>query len=356
VPQVWGTQVGRRDLLRVLGSLEQLAEVRLLTVENGIERGNRILQFRAAALTFDVHLDRGFDIGRCDFHGVPVGFRGQAGFPLPGVAGDRAGLDALRAWGGGLVMTGGLDHVFGPATSSAAQFHYPHRREQVHPMHGRVWLTAADLRGHGAEWRGEDLVLYAEGEVRQASAFGENLVLRRRIEAEVGSGTLRLDDTVTNEGAHVTSHMYLYHVNVGAPLAWPGATIGLPFPAGTPIAGTPDVDYRTLPEPVVDESERVFHHRLGADTGEATVSVHNRQAGLRLEARFNARDFPHFLVWQGVAPGGYGLGLEPATNDPFGRDAAAERGELRFLEPGESRGYGLRLRFALVDPETAEGR
>lgn len=343
--------MSRHDLLGLLGSLEQFAEVRLLTVENGIERGNRILQFRTAALTFDVHLDRGFDIGRCDFHGLPVGFRGQAGFPPPGVVADRTGLEPLRAWGGGLVMTGGLDHTFGPTTSGASHFRYPHRREQMHPMHGRVWLTPAELRGYGREWRGDELLLYAEGDVRQASAFGENLVLRRRIQVEAGSGAMYLADTVTNEGPHVTSHMYLYHVNLGAPLAWPGTTLDLPFPAGTPVASTPDVDYRTLPDPVPDESERVFHHRPGADGGEVTVSVRNDRLGLRLDATFSSHEFPHFLIWQGVLPGGYGLGLEPATNGPFGRQAAEESGELRFLEPGESRTYNLRLQFALTSPE-----
>jgi len=72
--------------------------------------------------------------------------------------------------------------------------------------------------GDGASQNGGRCVLWAEGEVRQAAIFGEYLVLRRRIEADLGGTEIRLTDTVTNAGFDRTPHMFLYHVNVGWPL------------------------------------------------------------------------------------------------------------------------------------------
>ncbi|MEO0565239.1 MAG: DUF4432 family protein, partial [Chloroflexota bacterium] len=65
---------------------------------------------------------------------------------------------------------------------------------------------------------GDDYRLEISGIVRQARLFGENLVLRRRISTALGSNTVTLNDSVTNEGFRVQPHMMLYHCNLGFPL------------------------------------------------------------------------------------------------------------------------------------------
>ena len=92
-----------------------------------------------------------------------------------------------------------------------------------HGLHGRVANIPARLTGYGERWEAGRCVLWAEGEVRQAAIFGEHLVLRRRIEADLHGTEIRLSDTVTNAGFDRTPHMFLYHVNVGWPLLYEGA-------------------------------------------------------------------------------------------------------------------------------------
>jgi hypothetical protein len=44
-----------------------------------------------------------------------------------------------------------------------------------------------------------------------------------------------------------------------------------------------------------------------------------------------------------LGEGTYALGLEPGTNRDAGRADARERGELQWLEPGETRQYDLEI-------------
>ena len=83
-------------------------------------------------------------------------------------------------------MTCGLDHTLGPAEVSAENYDYPGRKSVRHGLHGRVALIPARLTGYGERWEGDRCVLWAEGIVHQATVFGEDLRLYRRIEADVG--------------------------------------------------------------------------------------------------------------------------------------------------------------------------
>jgi hypothetical protein len=47
---------------------------------------------------------------------------------------------------------------------------------------------------------------------------GENLVLERRIEVEVGTDTVNFHDRVRNLGFYPTPHALLYHINLGWPV------------------------------------------------------------------------------------------------------------------------------------------
>ena len=69
----------------------------------------------------------------------------------------------------------------------------------------------------------------AEGEVKQSAVFGEQLVLHRRVEATVGGTSLRIADEVENVGHERTSHMLLYHCNVGFPVVDEGSELLVPY-------------------------------------------------------------------------------------------------------------------------------
>src|SRR5262249_57919645 len=86
-----------------------------------------------------------------------------------------------------MVVSCGLDHTLAPDEDTAEQFNQPHIRTTVrYGLHGRIGGLPARLAGYGERWDGDECVLWAEGEVLQSAVFGEQLVLRRRVEASVG--------------------------------------------------------------------------------------------------------------------------------------------------------------------------
>jgi hypothetical protein len=52
---------------------------------------------------------------------------------------------------------------------------------------------------------------------------------------------------------------------------------------------------------------------------------------------------PHHTVWRMMGEDTYALAMEPSTNRDAGRWDAKSRGELRYLEPGETRPYDLEI-------------
>ena len=73
------------------------------------------------------------------------------------------------------------------------------------------------------------------------------------------------------------------------------------------------------------------------------VSVVNRRLGLGVYQVFDINQLPHHTVWRMMGEGAYAMAMEPSTNRDAGRWDARERGELLFLEPGETRSYDLEI-------------
>jgi Domain of unknown function (DUF4432) len=334
----------RRELLSRVGRLDQAAGVRLVTLGDGSERGVRVLEFRSGSgFEFDVLVDRGFDIGRCAQAGRSLAWISPTGFPGPWFA-EPDGLGFLRGFGGGFLTTCGLDHAFGPAEDTAEQFHYPAKPTERYGLHGRASNIPARLVAYGERWEGDECVLFADGEVRQAAVFGEHVLLRRRIEVRAGESRLTIRDEVTNEGFDPTTHMLLYHVNVGWPVVDDGAELVAAASSVRSRDGEPTEGYGTFHGPVAGYVEQVFEHDLAAEpNGSVPVAVVNRVAGLGAFQVFRRDQLPFHFVWRMLGEGTYVVGIEPSTNRPAGRLDARQRGELIELEPGEARLYELEL-------------
>ena len=340
---LWGNRYGRTDLLRRIGRLEQVAGVRLVTLGDGVERGVRVLEFRTGTgFAFDVVVDRAFDIGRCEIGGRSLGWLSGVGFAGPWFY-EPEGLGFLRNWGGGLLTTGGLEHTLFMAEDTAEQYHYPAKKTETFGLHGRVSNRPARLVGYGERWRGDECLLWAEGEVLQAAVFGEHLLLRRRIEARLGGSWLRIHDEVENLGHDETPHMYLYHVNVGFPVVEEGSEVLLPTSPSRTEDGS-GADYLRLAAPEADFVEQDFEHDLAAEEdGTVPVAVVNRELGLGVYELFDREQFPHHFLWRMLGEGTYVVGIEPSTNRMAGRLDARRRGELILLRAGERRTYDLEL-------------
>lgn len=344
MPELWGKQIPRKELLRRVGGLAQVAGVRLITLGDGNERGVRVLEFRTGTgFTFEVLVDRAMDIGHCELAGKAIGWESGVGFGGPWY-GEYDALGWLRNWGGGLVTTCGLDHALFGAVDTAAHYHYPAKETETFGLHGRVSNRPARLTGYGERWDGDKCTLWAEGEVLQASHFGEHLLLRRRIEAEVGESRFRMHDVVENVGWDPTPHMYLYHVNIGYPVLDGGAELLVPTRSVTPRGDYSSDGYRRMQGPAPAFVEQAFEHDVIAEAdGSVPVGILNRAAGIGAYEVFNVRQLPIHFIWRMLGEGSYVVGIEPSTNHTAGRMDAKQRGELIVLQPGESRTYDLEL-------------
>ena len=341
---LWGRQWSRADLLARVGRLEQVAGVQLTEAADGAERGVRLLRVSTGAgFDFEILVDRGFDIGRAWHHGQPLAWWSPVGLIGPWYY-EPAGIGWFRGFPGGLVSTCGLDQVQLGGTDDATVFNFPHRRTETYGLHGRYPGLPARLGGYGTTWRGDECVIWAEGEVTQAAVFGEQLRLTRRIEADLGGTSVRITDTVTNTGATLCPHMMLYHCNIGFPVVDATSELAYPAPPGACVSEAKTERYRRLAGPEPSFVEECYEHDMVADeAGYVTAAVLNPAAALGVYQRYRKDELPHHVTWRQLGSGTYVVAMEPGTNRDAGRFDARERGELIHLAPGEDRHYELEL-------------
>ena len=343
--RVDGQSWSRLDLERHNAGLEAVASVRAVELQEGSERGVRVVEFRnGAGLAFDVLVDRAMDIGSAGFQGRQFAWHSGTGFRHPGLHeySDEGGVSWLRSFSG-LTVTAGLDHTLFTTVSDASHHHYPHRQTVWNGLHGRVANIPARLVGHGVEHREDEVVLWAEGEVTQAAVFGENIRLSRRIECDADGHEIRLLDRVRNLGFDRQPHMFLYHINFGWPLIEEGTRFVAPIHETKWQSDSVDeqgVSHVTIPGPQPDFVEQVYEHRLAADKdGYTSAMLINDRLEWALEVTWRLDQFPFFFQWMHLREGAYAVALEPSTNDVQGRLAAEEDETLIWLRHGEERVY-----------------
>ena len=337
-PALFGSPAGLPTLDRWTGHPDQVAGIEQVELLDGDARGVRLLRMRSGAVDLDIAVDRGFDPLRASVRGVPIGWLSPAGLRHPAYA-EPSGWGPLRTFHGGLLTTCGLDHVHGPR-DVPDRYGHPGIATHHHPLHGRASALPARILAARLE-DGDPPRLVAEGEVRQAAPFAEQLVLTRRIELDLGGTTIRVRDRIRNHAAAPTPLAVLYHVNIGWPLLSPGAEVlagsGEPQATAGAAAGR-DPRRPGPPEPGAVES--VWEHRLAPDAGgvaRAAVLADDlgdgRAAGLMLS--WPVAQLPHLLQWSMPAAGMYVLGLEPCTVGLGGVAAAEQDATLRLLGLGE---------------------
>lgn len=336
---LFGLQSGSRELAAYTGRPEQLYGVRLAELTEGAERGVRIADLRSGGgLSFTVLLDRGMDIGPAEFRGVPLaylapgnGFAHPAGF-------DATGLGWLRSWGGGLLTGCGLRNVGSPcATEDGEAF----------SLHGRLSHLAARNVRHGETLDAGERCLFVEGELTEARLFGENLCLRRRILVPIGGASLRVRDTVVNQGFRSEPVFLLYHHNLGFPVVAPDSTLeAVEHPVTARDAVSDVTAWARLQPPTPGYDEQAFYHQVpaGAD-GFARITLRSPRAGLRVEVAWRTAELPLLTHWKMMGEGGYVVGIEPCNTQVGGRAAELARGPHCVLAPGESREFAVNLQI-----------
>ena len=347
MPRLFGRTFDRHGLLARTGDLSQVAGIRLMTLEDGPSRGVRIADVRTGSgLRFQVTLDRGMDIALAEYRGIPLAFRTPAGDVHPSRF-DPVGRGWLRTFAGGLMTGCGMTYLGSPCMDLGEEL----------GLHGRLSHLQAEGVAASERWEADECSLLLAGSLRESSMFGENLLLARSIETEVGSSRIAIRDAVRNEGKTRTPLMMLYHINAGWPLVDEGSRLLLGGGTTEPrdrAAAAGLSEARICSAPVPGFEEQVFYHDCAADAGGyASALLENGAMALGLTVRFRKKELPRLVQWKMMGEGTYVMGIEPANCRVGGRDAERRAGTLRFLDPGQECHFEVQIGVADGEEEIA---
>lgn len=327
--------MNRQDILRRVGHMSQLAEVKEISFEEGRAAGMKGWQVKNGPLQFTVMKDKCLDLAELTYKGIQMNFLSK-----PGLQGrnhyDTNGSEAQRSIMGGMMFTCGLENICAPYES-----------DKKYPMHGRIRTTPAEHTGADTAWKENSYELSVHGEMREAELFGENLVLKRKITTVYPGKQIFIEDTIENQGFREEPAMLLYHFNVGYPLLDEGTKIVLPTRKVTPrdeAAAAHAEQYACMEAPKDNEPEYVFLHELAADEeGNTFAAVINEKLGLGIRLEFNKKNLPYFMQWKSLASGDYVIGLEPANSSVYGRGYHEQRGDLHKIKPFATESINLTI-------------
>lgn len=344
MPFIYGKNYTRQELLRHVGHLSQVGGVQVLEGGDGPARGVRYVDFRTGSgLNFKVAVERGMDVGSCEYRGASLAWIPSTMLPGPWYFEDQSGFGWLRTGLGGLNNSCGMVHIGNPETDDVAYYNFPARAQETYGVHDRMALIPGQLLRCGERWEGDECILEAEGRVTQAQAYGENLVLTRRYTARLGESRFLMHDVIENAGFLPTKHMLLYHMNIGFPIVDDGAEFIAPvlrppaIPDGLPASSASE--YSRFISPQKDWQLQGFELDMGAEAdGSVPLAIVNPRLALGIYVIYNKQQFPNYLEWRMMGEGQYAVGIEPCTNT-FGRKIAEKLGQLITLQPGDRRTY-----------------
>jgi len=373
-------KMDKKELLRYVGSMQQLISVRPVVYQEGRAEGLKAYEVKNDRLSFSVMAGKCLDLAEVTWQGCHMNFLSK-----PGLAGrnhyDTNGAEAQRSIMGGMLFTCGLENICAPCEIDG----------RAYPMHGRIRTTPAEHVSADVRWtekygdragaddphcevddvqqavdktqqtvdrtqrtvdnvRAEAVI---SGEMREAELFGENMVLRRTVKTTYKVPEIEIRDRITNEGFRKEPMMLLYHFNVGYPFLSEACEIILPtkevMPRDAAAAKHADA-WQRMEKPSDEEPEQVFIHKLAADQeGNTFAAVINETLGLGVKLQFNRKYLPYFMQWKSIASGDYVVGLEPANASVYGKKYHLDRGDLHMLGSFETEDIALKLVFLAGD-------
>jgi hypothetical protein len=343
MPRLYGYEYNADELRRMVGTMAQVAGIRMVGLADGRTRGFRAAEvYTGSGLRFQVLIDRALDIGACEHNGRAVAWL------HPALGGPQyyepQGYGWSRTWGGGLVTTAGLTFFGHPEEEGG----------EALGLHGRIANLPASKVNVTEEWRGEDYVLEIEGVIRQTALGMENLLLRRKISTKLGANIISIEDTVRNDGFTEAPHMILYHCNFGFPVVSPDSELEIDDESVRPRDARAEFGlerHTRFEPPEPGFPEQVFFHkpRVGPD-GYSRAALVNRKIGFGAYLRYRAAELPYFAEWKLMDAGNYVVGLEPANQWETPRRVLREEGRLRMLQPGEEVHYHVEI--GIIEEQT----
>jgi hypothetical protein len=335
--ELYGRPISRDSLKRRVGHMSQIAGARACVLASGAARGVEAVDVKTGSgFEFTVLPGRGLDIAWASYRGVPLGYISKTGVVSPAFFEERGASGFLRNFFAGLMTTAGLSNIGVPSAVDGAEF----------GLHGRISNVPAEDVAISQQWVGDEYRIVVAGTVRQASAFGECLVLRREIATGLGANSLIVRDTVENASVRPEPLALLYHCNFGYPIVSGAsrlyATRGGVDPRDAKAAAGL-AQHREFGDPQPGYVEECFYHRPETKHARAYAAVFNEELGLGAFVRYRTDTLPLLVEWKMLGEQEYVVGLEPGTSLLDGRSELLRRGEAPILAPGETRSFEVEI-------------
>ncbi len=371
--RLFGADYSKRDILRHVGSMDQVCGARKVVLDEGNEKGSEAVVFRTGSgLSFTALAGRALDISSAEYRGQSLCWRAPVGDTSAAFY-EPDGLGWLRGFFGGLVCTCGLSYAGAPhadpTSGEGAPLTYVDADGNIQwrptgsiGLHGRISNTPAKHLSIAEWWDGDEYWMSAFGEMREAVIFGTNLLLKRTIKAKLGESKIWIHDEVENQSFAPQEHMFLYHCNLGFPVVAEGAEYLVNSRETKPrdADAAPHIDtWQQMPAPIPGVKEWVYYHDVACDAdSNVWLGLANRAfnggQGFGVYLKYNKQQLPYFIQWKMPGESTYVTGLEPANCLVEGRVKDRDEGRLVVLQPGEMRTYDLEISVLASNAEIDE--
>lgn len=332
---------------RDLGTPTASWSIRKLTLRGGRQEGVDVIVVDNGLLTFTVVPTRGMGILEATAGDVRLGWESpvrEVVHPQYINLEQRGGLGWLEGFNEWMVRCG-LEWAGHPGRDEFVD-NTGARAEMQLTLHGRI----ANLPASEVEVLVDPAPPYrlrVRGRVDERMFYGPKLELWTEISTDPGAAAFRIEDTLTNRGAHEQEFQLIYHCNFGAPLLESGARFAGAVRRLTPFNAhaAKDVDrYAEYAGPTRGFVEQVYCLEPVADsTGRSLCLLQNARADRGVALGFAVEALPCFTLWKNLAAPeeGYVTGLEPGTSFPYNRRVERLAGRVPRLAPGASRKLGF---------------
>jgi hypothetical protein len=317
-----------------IGHDSQLYGVEELRLIGGKGDGMRLYQIHnGKGLDLTVSPDRNGDITRLRYKGLNMSYLSPSGYVAPAYY-DSVGTNWLSSFTAGFLTTCGLNNVGTPNTDQG----------EVLPLHGSIANLPADYSYWAVEERENGTCLVVHSETKDETLFGRKLRLTREIKVSTDQNEFCIRDTIVNTGDKIEPYEILYHMNMGYPLLDEDSVIEILSAEVVPRnehAATELAKWMHMQRPTAGYEECCYYHKFADKEGRA--KIYQPKLGISLEICFDAEKLDGFVEWKMMGIRDYVLGLECGNCYPDGRDVMRKVGMLKFLSPGESKEYEVRI-------------
>lgn len=292
--------------------------------------GMRLLEIRnGKGLEMSISADRAADIARLSVFGSNLSYFSPCGYVAPAYY-QQTGSDWLKSFTAGFLTTCGLQAVGSPCVDDGEEL----------PLHGSI----ANIPAEQICWYEEKEALVVKAQIRDEVIFGRKLRLNREIRVSLAENSFVIRDEIENTGDKMQPFEILYHMNMGYPLLDEDSIVEIPATEVLPRDEHAAEDIENclkMEKPQAGYVERCYYHKFAGKEGYA--SIYQPKTGRKVSIRFDAEKLDGFVEWKMMGVRDYVLGLECGNCYPDGRDVMREKGMLKFLEPGETVIYEVRV-------------